>query len=160
MPIDRFPDGNYYGHFAINNPQSCIKEDQEALAIFTGPHAYISPTMYASDFNVPTWNYSAVHCYGNVVLIDDETRVWSLFQEMVKRYEDKEGWELPDEEKFKNLTRYIRFFEFKITHIEAKFKFNQNKSDEDIQSVIAGLRDIGNDKAADFMKHITSHRSL
>lgn len=159
MPIDCFQDGNYYGHFALNNPQSRIQEDEETLAIFTGPHAYISPTMYASDFNVPTWNYSAVHCYGNIRFIDDETKIWNLFHQLVDRYEGQEGWQLPDEEKFKDLTRFIRFFAFKIKRIEAKFKFNQNKSDEDIKSVIAGLRGIGNHEAADFMEHITRHRS-
>jgi transcriptional regulator len=157
MPIDRFGDGNYYGHIARNNIQSGIKEDQEVLIIFTGPHAYISPTIYASEFNVPTWNYSAVHCYGDIEYIDDETEVWNLFQELVERYEGKEGWRLPDEKKFKDLTQFVRFFEFKIKRIEAKFKFNQNKSDEDIKSVIAGLREVGNQGVAEFMERITSN---
>lgn len=158
LPIDRFQDGNYYGHLALNNAQSGIESNQETLVIFTGPHAYISPTMYASDVNVPTWNYSAVHCYGSIHFIDDETKVWNLFHELVNRYEGKEGWRLLDEEKFKDLIKFIRFFEFKVNHIEAKFKFNQNKSDEDIESVIAALRDIGNNEAADFMERITHHR--
>ena len=159
MPIDRFQDGSYYGHFALNNPQSGIKEGQEILAVFTGPHAYISPTMYASAFNVPTWNYSAAHCYGSIEFIEDEKRVWRLFQELVERYEGKDGWSLPEEEKFRNLTGFVRFFEFKIKRIEAKFKFNQNKPDEDIESVIAGLRGAGNDEAADFMERITRDRN-
>jgi len=159
MPIDRFQNGNYYGHFAKNNPQSAIGDKQEVLIVFTGPHAYISPTMYASDFNVPTWNYSAVHCYGNIHFVDDETEIWNLFHELVEKYEGKEGWNLPDEEKFKDLTKFIRFFEFKIENIEAKFKFNQNKSDEDIKSVISGLRDVGNKNAADFMERITNQWS-
>jgi transcriptional regulator len=157
MPIGRFQDGNYYGHFALNNMQSDIEENQEMLVIFTGPHAYISPTMYVSDFNVPTWNYSAVHCYGNIRFIDDETQKWNLFQELVYQQEGEEGWKLPNEDKFKDLTRFIRFFEFKIKRIEAKFKFNQNKPDKDIKSVIAELRDIGNHEAADFMEHIINH---
>ncbi|MFT7879069.1 MAG: FMN-binding negative transcriptional regulator [Sulfurimonas sp.] len=157
MPIERFQDGNYYGHLALNNIQSGIKETQEVLIIFTGPHAYISPTMYASEFNVPTWNYSAVHCYGDIEFIDDETTVWNLFHELVEKYEGKEGWRLPNEETFKNLTHYIRFFKFKIKRIEAKFKFNQNKSEEDIESVIEGLKGVGNKNAADFMKRITSN---
>jgi len=158
MPIDRFQDGSYYGHFAQNNPQSDIKEGQEILVVFTGPHAYVSPMMYASDFNVPTWNYSAVHCYGIIEFIEDEKRVWRLFQELVERYEGKDGWRLPDEEKYRELTGFVRFFEFKIKRIEAKFKFNQNKSDEDIESVIAGLRGAGSDEAAEFMQGIGSDR--
>jgi len=157
MPIDRFQNGHYYGHFAKNNPQSAISDNQEVLVVFTGPHAYISPTMYASEFNVPTWNYSAVHCYGDIEFIDDETEVWHLFRELVERYEGKEGWQLPDEEKFKDLTKFVRFFKFKIKRIEAKFKFNQNKSEEDIESVVEGLKGVGNKNAADFMKRITSN---
>jgi len=156
LPVDRLDDGKYYAHMALNNPQSNIEVHQEVLVIFTGPHAYISPYMYASEFNVPTWNYSAVHCYGTMEFIDDETKTWNLFHKLVERYEGKEGWQLPNEEKFKNLTAFIRFFEFKITRMEAKFKFNQNKSEEDIQSVIAGLRGVGNDDAADFMQRITA----
>jgi len=159
IPIDRFQDGKYYGHLAKNNPLSTIGGDQEVLVVFTGPHAYISPTMYASNFNVPTWNYSAVHCYGKIHFIDDEIKVWSLFNELVEKYEGKEGWKLPDEEKFKNLTKFIRFFEFKIENIEAKFKFNQNKSEEDIKSVITGLKDVGNKDAAEFMEYITNQWS-
>ena len=159
MPISRFQNGNYYGHIAKNNPQSNISGSQEVLVIFTGPHAYISPTMYIADITPPTWNYSAVHCYGNIHFIDDETEIWNLFHELVEKYEGKEGWKLPDEEKFKDLTKFIRFFEFKIERIEAKFKFNQNKSDEDIKSVITGLRNVGNKDAADFMERITNQRS-
>jgi transcriptional regulator len=155
MPIERLKDGSYYGHFARNNPQSALKEEQEVCAIFTGPHAYVSPSMYVSEFNVPTWNYSAIHCYGSVAFIEDETKVWRLFQELVERYEGESGWRLPDDERYKNLTGYLRFFEFRIDMIEAKFKFNQNKSDEDVKSVIRGLRVAGSDDAADFMERIT-----
>jgi transcriptional regulator len=157
MPIDRLKDGRYYGHFARNNPQSALKEEQEICAIFTGPHAYVSPTMYASDFNVPTWNYSAVHCYGTIVFIEDETQIWRLFWELVERYEGEDGWKLPDEESFRNLTAFLRFFEFRIDTIEAKFKFSQNKTEEDAKSVINGLRDAGSHEAADFMERITKH---
>jgi len=65
LPIDCLQDGKYYGHFALSNPQVNMSPDEEICIIFSGPHAYISPNMYVSDFNVPTWNYSAVHCYGN-----------------------------------------------------------------------------------------------
>lgn len=160
MPINRLLDGNYYGHFSLNNQQSAIQENQNVLAIFTGPHAYISPMMYASDFNVPTWNYSAVHCYGNIKFIDDEVKIWNLFQELVKLYEGVDGWELPNEEKYKSLSKFIRFFEFNIKSIEAKFKFNQNKSDEDIESVIEGLRSVGHQETANFMERITKRSDV
>jgi len=59
---------------------------------------------------------------------------------------------LPDDEKLKGLTSYIRFFEFEIEKKEAKFKFNQNKSKDDIQSVIKGLHHLGKSEVAEFMK--------
>jgi transcriptional regulator len=115
--------------------------------------------MYVSDITPPTWNYSAVHCYGNIHFIDDETEIRNLFHELVERYEGKDGWKLTDEKKFKDLIKFVRFFEFKIENIEAKFKFNQNISDEDIKSVISGLRGVGIKNAADFMERITNQRS-
>jgi transcriptional regulator len=154
VPIECLKDGRYYGHFACNNPQSALKEEEEVCAIFTGPHAYISPTFYASDFNVPTWNYSAVHCYGKVAFVEDETEVWRLFHELVNRYEGEGGWKLPEEERFKDLTKFLRFFEFRIETVEAKFKFNQSKPVDDAESVIKGLRDAGSNEAADFMERI------
>jgi transcriptional regulator len=154
IPIDRLSDGSYYGHLARNNPLSRVDKNQELLVIFTGPHAYISPTMYASEFNVPTWNYSAVHCYGHIAFIDDAARTWELFQELVERYEGRDGWKLPNEERFRNLLGHIRFFEFHVERIEAKFKFSQNKPDADVARVISGLRAEGNREAADFMEQI------
>lgn len=143
LPIDCLQDGKYYGHFARNNPQANISPDEEVCVIFSGPHAYISPNMYVSDFNVPTWNYSAVHCYGNIEFIEDETRVWQLFQDIVARHEGEMGWQLPDEKHYKDMLKFIRLFEFKIKNIEAKFKWSQNKSKEDIMSAISKLKDQG-----------------
>ncbi|MCE8020401.1 FMN-binding negative transcriptional regulator [Halomonas sp. MCCC 1A11036] len=65
--------GTLYGHFARANPQWRTLNGNRALAIFSGPHAYISPTWYASRPAVPTWNYLAVHATGSVELLDDES---------------------------------------------------------------------------------------
>jgi transcriptional regulator len=152
IPIDALEDGKYYGHLAIHNPLASISEAQEVLSIFSGPHAYISPRVYLSEFNVPTWDYSAVHCYGKLRFIDDETEVWRLLQLIVARHEGVDGWVLPDETRYKELTKAIRLFEFRIDTIEAKSKFSQNKSADDIQSIIQALRDSDQDEAADYLR--------
>lgn len=158
LPINRFRDGKLYGHVAKANIHSNIDEEKEVCFIFNGEHAYISPTYYETAFNVPTWNYSAVHIYGNIQYIDDKEKVWELLNETTAIYEDQNGWKLPQEEKFKDLTKFIRFFEIKVTNIEAKFKFNQNKTKEDIEKVIQSLRDNKQIAVANFMEHITKPR--
>jgi len=159
LPVNRFKDGKLYGHLAKANIHSNIDETKEVCFIFNGEHAYISPTYYETTFNVPTWNYSAVHIYGNIKYIDNSEQVWNLLNEITEIYEGQDGWKLPQEEKFKDLTKYIRFFEVNVTDIEAKFKFNQNKTKEDIKKVIQSLRDNKQIEVADFMKQITNQNN-
>lgn len=65
---------------------------------------------------------------------------------------------MPEEEKFKDLTKFLSFFEVNVTNIEAKFKFNQNKSKEDIEKVIQSLKNNKQIEVASFMEHITNTR--
>ena len=74
-----------------------------------------------------------------------------LLEKFTELYEGKNGWKLPQEEKYKALREFIRFFEIEVTYIEAKFKFSQNKSTEDIEKVIMSLRENGQDEVAEFM---------
>src|SRR5258705_63406 len=63
--------GRLRGHVAVRNPQLAhLKSGSEALVMFQGPHAYISPSWYAAQENVPTWNYIAVHAYGRARMLD------------------------------------------------------------------------------------------
>ena len=159
LPINRFENGKLYGHLAKANIHANIEASKEVCFIFHGPHAYISPTYYASTSNVvPTWNYSAVHIYGNVKYIDDKEQVWKLLEETTMIYEGKEGWVLPETEILKDLTTLITFIEINVTNVEAKFKFNQNRSDEDIEQVIQSLKENSRLDVADFMKDITSRQ--
>lgn len=154
LPIFRLDDGKLYGHVSKENHHAHIDEEKEVCLIFNGEHAYISPLYYESDFNVPTWNYSAVHVYGKVKYIDEQEQVWSLLEASIALYEGQNGWKLPQEENYKVLTKFIRFFEIEVTRIEAKFKFSQNKSNEDIEKVIMSLGENAHEKVADFMKKI------
>ncbi|HRI58716.1 MAG TPA: FMN-binding negative transcriptional regulator, partial [Saprospiraceae bacterium] len=72
--VEESSEGNLrlLAHFAKANPQWKSLEEQTALVIFSEPHAYISPSLYEKEQNVPTWNYVAVHAYGQATLITDE----------------------------------------------------------------------------------------
>jgi len=152
LPINRFKDGKLYGHVSLNNIHSNIDKEDEVCFIFNGAHAYISPKYYETEFNVPTWNYSTVHIYGKIEYINNDEEVWKLLSETTEIYEGKDGWNLPNEDKFKDLAKYIRFFEINITNIEAKFKFSQNKTKEDVLKVIHCLKDNNQIEASDFME--------
>ena len=95
LPINRFSDGNLYGHCARANAQANLKKGTDVTAVFLGPHAYISPHFYSSDFNVPTWNYSAVHCQAMISYIDDESEVWQLLTEWSLFLREKTGGNFP-----------------------------------------------------------------
>lgn len=150
LPINRLSDGRLYGHVARANPVAKLAEGSAAVAVFSGPHAYISPLHYASDFNVPIWNYAAVHCRATLGFIDDQARAWDLLRDQVQAFEGDAGWQLPEEERFRRLVKGIRFFELQNPTLEATLKFNQNKTEADVLSVIAQLRQT-DPPAADMM---------
>lgn len=154
LPITRLKDGKLYGHIAKANPQSNLTSDDEICVIFSGEHAYISPTYYVSSFVAPTWNYSAVHLYGTVDFIDDYEMTWKLIAEQTEIYEGQDGWKLPNDQELKELIEFLRFFEIKVIHVEAKFKFNQNKSSEDQFSVIDSLKKDDKEQVAKFMEEV------
>src|SRR5258708_7170285 len=76
--------GTLRGHMARANPQWRQADGTEVLAVFLGPHAYVSPTWYEADDVVPTWNYVAVHAYGTLRLIDDREALLAIVGEMVE----------------------------------------------------------------------------
>ncbi len=133
----------FSAHFAKANPQALHHkelENQEVMIIFSEPHAYISPTLYQSYPNVPTWNYVAIHAYGQVKILDDEQTL-QLMEKTVAHFE-------PQKEKFwdnlppnyrKNLLDELVAFKFYVTRVEATKKISQNKSRTDQSNIIASL---------------------
>src|SRR5262245_53478259 len=81
------PHGTLVGHMARANPQWRDAGGQTALAIFTGPHAYVSPTWYEAEQVVPTWNYTVVHAYGRVEVVEDRGALLEIVQGSVRVYE-------------------------------------------------------------------------
>src|SRR5262245_22133343 len=131
--------GTLLGHVARANSQWREAAGQEVLAIFTGPHAYISPTWYESTQVVPTWNYVAVHVYGRLELMEDRTEVESLLARMVALYEigQPQPWRLNEPADFlERMLKQIIAFRITITRVEGKWKLSQNRPAEQRQRVV------------------------
>lgn len=147
------------GHIARANEQwQHFADGRETLAIFHGPHAYISPRWYQTAPAVPTWNYAVIHVYGKPQLIEDESQLAHLVARTVKFYEGNgpEAWDgvLPADFQAK-LMKAIVGFEIAITRTEAKFKLGQNRQKGDIAGVYSALRQSPNAQDrnfAEFMK--------
>ena len=140
---DNAPQGALLGHMARANPHwQTFDGSQEVLAIFHGPHAYISPTWYVSTPAVPTWNYAAIHVYGIPRVVEDHAWLSSLVDKLSAIYESgrPQPWtgEVPADFKAK-LLRAIVGFEITITRVEGKFKFGQNRPYGDQLQVVQQL---------------------
>jgi transcriptional regulator len=136
--------GRLVGHVARANPQwEHLRDQPEALAIFQGPHAYVSPSWYETELSVPTWNYTAVHAYGAARLIEGDAELLALLRKMVAVYEAgfEEPWPFALPEDYtRKLLRGIVGFEIRITRLEGKFKLGQNRPEGDRQGVIDNLK--------------------
>ncbi len=130
------------GHIARANPQwKFWNENPVVKVIFTGPHAYISPRFYVSEFAVPTWNYTAVSISGKISILEEEQAVLDFLDTLVEKNEGtKNSWTLDrtDERYIKLLTGIVAF-SISIESVECCFKMNQNKSSEDREKVIDSL---------------------
>jgi transcriptional regulator len=144
------PHGALVGHVARANPQWQAAAGRRALAIFSGAHAYISPSWYEAQQVVPTWNYAAVHAYGPVQVIEDEGALLEVVQRMVRVYEQArpQPWSFDGSTTFvKRLLAQIVGFRIEIEKIEGKFKLNQNHPVERRHKVVQALRQQGDENA-------------
>ena len=134
------------GHIARANPHSAALQDgAQLLAVFHGPHSYISPTWYIDENekvpNVPTWNYAAVHVSGTVTRIDDDVAKWKIVKELAAQYEgdSDSAWDPRGLAAHMSKLSAIVGFEIAITSVEAKLKLSQNRSVRDQENVVAKL---------------------
>lgn len=128
------------GHLAKQNPQWQAFTTAESLAIFTGPHAYISPTLYEKRENVPTWNYMAVHAYGIPKIVrshDSPQPMNQMIDDMIDTYEAsyKSQWHGLSDSYQASMTRGIVGFEMTVIRLTGTFKLSQNRSRVDQQTV-------------------------
>jgi len=124
------------GHVAKQNPQGQTFQSTESLAIFTGAHAYISPSSYVKHENVPTWNYIAVHAYGvpKTITFDEAPDAMDkMINDMVDIYEAeyKSQWQSLSKEYQEGMMKGIVGFEMIVTRLEGKYKLSQNRSEVD-----------------------------
>ncbi|MED3788556.1 FMN-binding negative transcriptional regulator [Peribacillus frigoritolerans] len=131
-----------YGHFARPNEQWKDIEYQKVLAVFQGPHSYISPSWYETTMAVPTWNYVSIHLYGKMEIVEDQKVIFDSLNDMVKKYESPDStYNLIDVDSrfIEGMSKGIVAFKIKITKIEAKAKLSQNHPVERQELIIKNL---------------------
>jgi transcriptional regulator len=141
------PHGTLYGHVARANPQWQRAPIGDAMAVFMGPDAYVTPSWYATKRQtgkvVPTWNYIAVHAYGPVEFFEDADRLLDVVTRLTKLHESArpDPWAVTDAPKefIQSQLRGIVGLRIPITRIDGKRKMSQNRSAEDRAGVVNGL---------------------
>jgi transcriptional regulator len=145
---DHGPNGTLYGHFARANPQwKELQNGAEALVIFAGADAYVSPGFYPSKAEhgkvVPTWNYVAVHAYGTAEVFTDADRLRTLVSALTDRHEAGRAspWKVADApaDYIDGMLKAIVGFALPIQRLEGKRKLSQNRNAADITGVREGL---------------------
>jgi transcriptional regulator len=139
---DGTPHGRLIGHIARANPHwKLFAGAAPSMALFWGPHAYVSPTWYAPGPKVPTWNYVTVHAYGRPQIVEETKDALDILATLSAAYEGNDGWTLDalPPGNAETQTRGIVAFRLPIDRLEAKTKLSQNRDLEDRQRVIAGL---------------------
>jgi len=137
------PHGTLLGHFARANPHAAATAGDESIAIFHGPHAYVSPSWYAEPAAaVPTWNYAVVHAHGRVELAESPAETQAMLDLMIQRFESARPapWQPGlDRDRLGAMLRAIVGFRLRIRRIDAKLKLSQNRTREDRSRVAAAL---------------------
>ena len=154
------------GHVARANAQwKQFDGSADALAIFHGPHSYVSPTWYTtSPAAVPTWNYAAVHVYGKPRAREDRDFTAAALKGLVARYENTrvKPWRMEDlaADVYDRLAAAIVAFEMPVDRIEGKFKLGQNRSREDRLGTLQGLVAEGSRDADALAEFIREHAAV
>jgi len=156
LDADVGENGTLVGHLARANPQATAAPIGEALVIFTGPDAYITPSWYATKREngrvVPTWNYVAIHAYGTLELFDDAARLHALVSRLTDHKEKPraEPWAVTDapERFIQGQLKGIVGFALPITRLQGKWKMSQNRPEADREGVVAGLAAQGEETVA------------
>jgi transcriptional regulator len=136
------PSGCLRGHMARANPH-WREVRGEVLAVFSGPHVYVSPSWYEEPGTVPTWNYVAVHAYGAFHVVEDREELLDILRSSVNTYEGArpKPWVFEEsEEAVLRMLKSIVGFRIELTRLEGKWKLSQNHSLQRRQKVIEALR--------------------
>jgi transcriptional regulator len=140
--------GTLYGHFARANPHwRDLAAGAEALVVFSGADAYVHPGWYPAKAEhgkvVPTWNYIAVHAWGQAEVFDEPERLLELVSRLSERHEQgrPQPWAVSDAPRdyIDSMLRAIVGFALPIRRLEGKWKLSQNRSSNDQAGVRTGL---------------------
>jgi transcriptional regulator len=146
IPSPNNPLGVLFGHLARASPQwQTLENAENVLAIFHGPHAYISPTWYAHQPAVPTWNYVAIHAYGTTRLLGDEE--FSVRMDQLQAHYEPDSAPLAEDYRQKMLKGIVGF-ELTITKLEGKYKLSQNQPEKSQEGVRQHLESQGESEKA------------
>jgi len=138
------------GHLALQNPQHAEIEGQEVLITLEGAHDYISPAWYSSP-GVPTWNYQAVHIYGQCTIFRNVEKLQEVVNALTAKYEA--AFESPWQPEYKpSMLGAIIGVEVAISEIQCKYKLSQNRSVQDRSQVVDQLKAVGSNKLAEVME--------
>lgn len=130
------------GHVAKANPHWRYLEQQpNCLMIFHGPHAYVSPANYETRENVPTWNYGAVHAYGEARVFSAPDELLGVLHELIPTFEAAYAgqWASLSPSYRERMLSHIVGIEITVTKLEAKFKLSQNRTKQEQANVITSL---------------------
>ena len=162
------PLGTLRGHVARANPVwRDFARDVEALTVFQGPQAYISPAWYQTKKEtgkvVPTFNYIVVHAYGSLRIIEDEAWLRGLVERLTTRHESgrAEPWKVSDapEDFIKTQLRAIVGIEMPVTRLVGKWKVSQNRPPVDREGVVRGLGQMNDANAAAMARLVKESQS-
>ena len=148
------------GHMSRANPLwKTFEKNAEVLAIFHGPHTYISPTWY-NHVNVPTWNYQAVHVYGKLRIVEDYDEAYQILKRLTDRHETASHYKLetlPQDFVAKEIKGIVAF-QIEVTKIEANYKLSQNRNDEDYQNIVEMLEEREDEMSHEVAEAMKSNR--
>ncbi|MFN8276783.1 MAG: FMN-binding negative transcriptional regulator [Chitinophagales bacterium] len=150
------------GHVSKANQQwHHFSEFQEVLAIFTGPHQFISSSWYEKT-NVSTWNYQAVHCYGTTRILEEE-EVKASLENLTNTFEagmrHPRLFEHLPKEMVEDHIRGIVAFEITVTRIEGQFKLSQNRNPRDFHQIISELNQMNDPEAHRLAAAMQQHQN-
>jgi transcriptional regulator len=129
-------------HVAKANPHwRYLQSDPACLMIFHGAHAYISPSNYGTREAVPTWNYGAVHIYGNATTFAEPEQLLNMLHDLIPTFDAtyEQQWATLSEAYRQRMLGHIVGFEITVTKLEAKFKLSQNRTRNEQQHIIDSL---------------------
>jgi transcriptional regulator len=130
------------GHVAKANPHwRYLEQNPQCLTIFHGAHAYISPSLYETRETVPTWNYGAVHAYGNARTFAEPGQLLPMLHQLIGTFEAAyaQQWSELNEAYRERMLSHIVGFEITVTKLEAKFKLGQNRTKVEQSNMISSL---------------------